>query len=70
MTCWYLAAACQQLGFMVLLEERKRYPRAHFYFGRVKIQFDKTTGHRTPQGVLLKNSMFDFVERGDDYIVC
>lgn len=37
LTCWHLARACQQLQLQCLVEERKRYPRNHFAYGRVRV---------------------------------
>lgn len=57
-TCWYLAAACDRLGFgstRVLIENGKRYPRHPFGFGRIRVLFDKSAGHRTPRGEIIRN---------------
>jgi signal recognition particle subunit SEC65 len=43
LTCWHLAAACQQLQLQCLVEERKRYPRNHFAYGRVRVILNNTT---------------------------
>lgn len=55
-TAWHLASACEQLGLPCILEDGKRYTRDYWGYGRIRIKFNKQTGHRHPVHGHLKNS--------------
>jgi signal recognition particle subunit SEC65 len=51
LTAWQLAMACGRLDMHVLVEERKRYPRDYWGYGRIRVK---------PKGssVMKSNSLF------------